>query len=124
MTTEPETPSVAVTDASGDAYRTYYDRIRAANQRLAQGHTTWWRRSSFTDPKVMDRNPKAKPKWHIYTGRKAVTENAATLYTYTAACGYSYAFWETILQIPLFRDDIKTANLRCTKCEKAIATKR
>lgn len=105
----------------------YFEKVRRARERKAQGAASWWRRKGFAQTKKIA--GKAQPKWHAYHSRdKGLLDSEGHIdpsvegyATYTAACGYRYSFRESTLVVPLLRDQIKTQELRCAKCDRALA---
>jgi hypothetical protein len=53
--------------------------------------------------------PNQKPRWHV------VADWSSEAGRITAVCGYTYKF---ILEEPMLREVVKTASLRCSKCDK------
>lgn len=106
---------------NNDPYEGYYQRVRQIQRRRDEGLLSWWRRPGFTDPQLLERNPEAKPKWHAFQERVVRDPAKKWEASYVALCGYEHTFQEALLEIPLLRQTVKTAALRCSRCDRAVA---
>lgn len=95
------------------------ERLVRLNLRSNAGLTTWWRRKAFYGGAY-----RTEPKWHIlesYEIAEKISKDESRsmkLMKWTAKCGYEFHANYILGEEPMFKDLVKTAKIRCKKCEK------
>lgn len=95
-----------------------WDVLNRALKRLRTGLPVMFRRQSYR----RDMNYQTDPLWHTLARVDVPDEDPAKphdhfKYKYVAVCGYRKVFDAMFGDKPQIKDDVKTKNRRCSKCD-------